>query len=249
MLELYNIIFLRPIFNALIWLYNVIPGADFGVAIIILTVILKIILYPFSVKALKSQRLMQALQPKLQEVQQKYKEDKQGLARATMELYKQEKVSPFSSCLPLLVQFPFLIALYQALRSGLTGLRFDLLYPFVGRPENLNVTSFGFLNLAKPDIVLAVLAGASQFWQTKMLQASQPPRHLNGGAQDERMMATMNKQMMYFMPLMTIFIGVGLPSGLILYWLVTTLLTILQQWWFFRNPHILPLEKGEKQRR
>lgn len=236
MLELYNIIFLRPIFNALIWLYNVIPGADFGIAIIILTIILKIILFPFSVKALKSQKLMQALQPKLAEVQQKHKDDKQGLARATMELYKQEKVSPFSSCLPLLVQFPFLIALYQALSSGLTGQRFDFLYSFVGRPANLNVVSFGFLNLAKPDIVLAVLAGASQFWQTKMLQAVQPPRHLNGGAQDERMMTAMNKQMMYFMPLMTVFIGVGLPSGLILYWLVTTLLTILQQWYFFRNP-------------
>lgn len=235
MLELYNIIFLRPIFNALIWLYNVIPGADFGIAIIILTIVLKIILFPFSVKALKSQKLMQALQPKLAEVQQKHKDDKQGLARATMELYKQEKVSPFSSCLPLLVQFPFLIALYQALSSGLTGQRFDFLYSFVGRPANLNVVSFGFLNLAKPDIVLAVLAGASQFWQAKMLQAVQPPRHLNGGAQDERMMSAMNKQMMYFMPLMTVFIGVGLPSGLILYWLVTTLLTILQQWWFFKK--------------
>jgi YidC/Oxa1 family membrane protein insertase len=165
----YEKIFLQPIFNALIWFYNVIPGSDIGVAIVIVTVVLKIILFPFSIKTLQSQKALQALQPKTKELQQRFKGDKQGLAKATMELYAKEKVSPFSSCLPLLIQFPFLIALYQAMNDGLKGARFELLYPFVVRPEQVNAIGFGFLDLSKASIPLAILAAAAQFWQTKML--------------------------------------------------------------------------------
>lgn len=231
----YEKIFLQPILNALIWFYNVIPGADIGVAIIIVTAILKVILFPLSIKTLQSQRALQSLQPKIKELQERFKGDKQGLAKATMELYAKEKVSPFSSCLPLLIQFPFLIALYQAMNDGLKGARFELLYPLVARPEHVNPIGFGFLDLSKASIPLAILAAGAQFWQTKMLSAQQPPKKYQDGASDERALANVNKQMTYLMPLMTVFIGAGLPSGLVLYWLVTTLLTVAQQWWFFRR--------------
>ncbi|MEK7211160.1 MAG: YidC/Oxa1 family membrane protein insertase [Patescibacteria group bacterium] len=235
MIQLFNTIFYQPIFNLLIWLYNVIPGSDIGVAIIILTIILKILLYPLSKKSLESQKAMQGIQPKLKEVQEKYKDNKQAQTKAVMELYSREKVSPFSSCLPLLIQLPFLIALYQVLMDGLKSQKMELLYPFVKNPGTINAISFGFLDLSKPNIALAVLSGLAQFWQAKMFSTMTPPKSAGAGGKDESMMATMNKQMVYFMPAMTVVIGVSLPGGLTLYWLVMTLLTVLQQWWFFRN--------------
>lgn len=237
MIHLFNVIFYQPIFNLLVWFYNVVPGHDIGVAILILTILLKVLLYPLSKKALQSQKAMQAIQPKIKEIQDKYKDDKKAQTKAIMEFYSREKVSPFSSCLPLLIQFPFLIALYQALMNGLKSAKMEMLYPFVSNPGTINVMTLGFLDLSKPNYVLAIMAGLAQFWQGKMLQTAQPPKAKDAvpGSKDESMTATMNKQMLYFMPAMTVFIGLSLPGGLTLYWLATTLLTVLQQWWFFKN--------------
>ena len=185
MLHLYNVILYQPIYNGLIYFYNVIPWHDFGLSIIIITVLLKIILYPLSVKALKSQKALQELEPKLRVIQKQHKDNKQELAKATMELYKKEKVSPFSSCLPLLIQFPFLIALYQAMSNALASKGFEVLYPFVANPGTVSAISFGFLDLSKPNITLAVLAGLAQYLQTKMLPAKTPPALGGAGAKDE----------------------------------------------------------------
>lgn len=234
MIEIFNLIFYQPLLNLLVFLYNVIPGNDIGVAIIVLTIIIKLILYPFSIKSLKSQKALQELQPKIDEIKAKYKDQKEKLASEMMGLYKKEKVSPFSSCLPLLIQFPFLIAVYQVFRTGLSNGNLDLLYSFVQNPGELSAIAFGFLNLSEVNVVLAVLAGGAQFIQAKMLMAKKPAVK-SPGSKDEGMMAIMNKQMLFLMPIMTIFIGVSLPSGLVLYWLVVTLLTVLQQFITFRH--------------
>ncbi len=235
MLYLYNILLYQPIYNALIFFYNIIPGRDLGVSIIIVTILLKIILHPFLVKSLKSQKALQSLEPKMKEIREKYKGNKQEQAKATMELYKQEKVSPFSSCLPLLIQFPFLIALYQTMSAAVANKGFEVLYSFVGNPGTINAVSMGILDLAKPSIPLAILAGVAQFFQTRMLSAKQPPKKAGEGAKDEGQMSMINKQMQYMMPLFTIFIGVSLPAGLSLYWFLTTLLTIGQQKLIFKK--------------
>ena len=232
---LFTTILFQPIWNLLVWLYTTIPGRDFGVAVIALTVIIRLILWPLQQSTLKSQKAMQTLQPKLKELQAKFKDDKAAQNKAMMELYAAEKVSPFSSCLPLLIQLPFLIALYQVLRSGLSNADFGLLYPFVHSPGSINQVAFGFLNLAQKSIPLAVLAGLAQFWQTKMLPMSQPPTNMGEGSKDERQLVQMNKMMLYTMPAFTVFIGATLPGGLTLYWLMTTLVAVLQQWLFLRN--------------
>ncbi len=152
---------------------------------------------------------------------------KEELGRALMELYKKEKVNPLSSCLPLLIQLPFLVAVYHVFSRGLNSDSLELLYPFISNPGQLNPVSFGFFNLIQPNIFLAILTGLAQFWQSKMLVSKKQPTVPS--AKDEDMMAAMNKQMLYFMPIITVVIGASLPAGLILYWLVTTLLTILQQ--------------------
>jgi len=228
MAEIFKVIFYQPLFNLLVYFYNLVPGNDIGVAIIVLTVIIKLILYPLSIKSLKSQKALQDLQPKIEAIKVKYKNQQEKLTTEMMALYKKEKVNPFSSCLPLLIQFPFLIAVYQVFRAGLSNGSFDQLYPFITNPGQINPVAFGFVDLSSPQILLAILAGAAQFWQSKMLIAKKP-EVVSAGSKDENIMATMNRQMTFMMPIMTIIIGFSLPGGLVLYWFIMTLLTILQQ--------------------
>lgn len=227
MINLFTVIFYQPILNLLVFLYNTISFKDLGVAIILLTIAIKFIFWPLGRTAIKSQKALQDLQPKIEELKKKYGDNKAELSRATMDLYKNNHVNPFSSCLPLLIQLPFLFAVYRVFNDGMNG-KLDLVYSFINRPETINTISFGFLNLAKPNIVLAVLAGLAQFWQAKMMITTKPAVNVPG-SKDESMAAIMNKQMLYFMPAITIFIGVSLPGGLTLYWFVLTALTALQQ--------------------
>jgi len=221
-------------FNGFVALYNLIP--DVGVVILIITILIKLVLYPLTKSSIKSQKALTDLQPKLNELKEKYKDDKQALAQETMRLYKENKVNPFASCLPLLIQLPILIALYYVLRTSLMdNTKFDLLYSFVSAPDAINKTSFGIFDLGKPSYVLAVLAGAAQFWQSKMMMRKRVDKPVPAGAKDEDTMAMMNKQMLYFMPFMTVFIGMSLSAGLTLYWFLSTLLTALQQLYMFKK--------------
>ena len=225
---LYQLICYQPILNILVFLYN--NTADLGVAIILLTVIIKAALWPLSQKAIKSQTELQTIQPKIDELKKKYGNDRAGLGQATMDLYKEHKINPLSSCLPLLIQLPFLFAVFRVLRNGLLQ-DLGLVYFFLVKPENFSTMAFGFMDLNKPIIYLAVLAGIAQFIQSKMMLAKQKKANINQKAPDtqEDMASIMNKQMVYVFPIMTIIIGISLPGGLTLYWLVFTILTILQQ--------------------
>jgi YidC/Oxa1 family membrane protein insertase len=146
-------------------------------------------------------------------------------------MYKKEKINPFSSCLPLLIQLPILIAVYQVFVHGLNGQSFDLLYPGVANPGTLSILAFGFLDLSKSNFMLALMAGAAQFWQTKMLMT----KNKKAGS----MSSAMNTQMLYMMPIMTVFIGSRFPAGLALYWFSTTFFSVLQQLWMFRKKEIV----------
>jgi YidC/Oxa1 family membrane protein insertase len=227
-------------FNLLIWLYDVLPGADMGFAIIVLTIVIKLILWPFTHASLKSQKALQELQPKLDELKEKHKDDKEGLAKAMMEMYTKEKVNPLSSCLPLVIQIPILIALYQVLRDGLHPESLSALYSFVRNPGEINPLFIGLVNLARVSIPMAILAGILQFFQTKMLMNRRPPPALRKkeGAKDEDVMAVMNKSMLYFMPIMTVVIGASLPAGLTLYWVAINAISIVQQFFVFRKKEV-----------
>jgi YidC/Oxa1 family membrane protein insertase len=231
---LFTTIFYQPILNLLVFLYNIIPGHDIGVAIILMTVVIRMILWPLSRQSIKSQKALQDLQPKIEALKKQYANNQQEMGKAMLVLYKENKVNPFSSCLPLLVQLPFLWAVFRVFQTGLTNGSLNLVYSFITRPETINSISLGFLNLAKPNYVLAVLAGLAQFWQAKMLMSKKPVIDAPD-SKDESMAAIMNKQMLYMMPVMTVIIGLTLPGGLSLYWLVTTVLTVVQQKLMFRK--------------
>lgn len=227
----------QPLFNLLIFLYNTVAFQDIGIAIIEITILIKLALFPLNWQSIRSQKALQDIQPKLKELREKFKDQKERLGQAMMELYKKEKVNPFSSCLPLLIQLPILWAVYRVFRVGLAdggSGSIEVLYSFVENPGFIDphFLKLAFFDLSLVNIPLAVVTGLVQFWQTKMLMSKKQPDV--PGAKDEGMMASMNKQMLYFMPVMTVIIGATLPSGLILYWLVVTLLTGLQQVIMFR---------------
>ncbi|MBI5369652.1 membrane protein insertase YidC [Candidatus Uhrbacteria bacterium] len=227
----FHTLLIVPIFNLLVFFYDIIPGKDMGVAIILLTILIKLILWPFMNSSLKSQKALQEIQPKIEELKVTHKDDKEGLAKAMMELYKVEKVSPFASCLPMLVQFPILIALYRVLLQGFDPSALGQLYPFIPNPGTIEPHFLGFLNLGVPNIWLALIAGVFQFFQTRMLTTGKPPKQVQGtaGAKDETMLASMNKSMLYFMPAVTVLIGARLPGGLALYWVTVTVFSLVQQ--------------------
>ena len=231
----FNTILYRPLFNALVLLYEYLPGNDFGIAIIVLTCIIRLLLYPSTLKSVKSQKALQEIQPKIKEIQNKFKNNKAEQAKATMELYRREKISPFSGCLPLLLQLPILIALFLVLRN-LSGnsdsISMDLFYSFVPYSGSINSMFLGFLNLTKPSSVLAILAGITQFFQTKMVA----PKTSKAGGDFSQIM---QKQMLYFFPILTILILWRLPSAIGLYWMTTALFSIGQQYLAFKpeNDH------------
>jgi len=233
MIQLFHSIIYQPIFNALIFLYNIVPGHDLGIAIIILTIIIRLILYPLAKKQIDSQKKMQELQPEIKRIQEKFKNDKEKQGRELMNLYKEKKVNPASGCLPLVVQIIFIIALYQALVAGINFSECKDLYSFVACPSGIKTGFLGILDLAKPSLVLAALTAAAQFFQTKMMMGTKKQSVVSGEKAD--FTQTMNKQMLYFGPLLTLFIGAKFPAGLPLYWLVMTLFMIGQQYQAMRD--------------
>lgn len=237
---MFTTIIVQPLYNLLVAAYNLL-GGDLGVAIIALTVLIRIVLYPLAQMALRSQIAMQEIQPRMKALQEEHKGNREALARATMRLYRESKVNPLSSCLPTLIQLPFLIGIYWALQAAVNGQSFELLYPFVRHPGTLHPIAFGFLPIGKPSIALAIIAGAAQWWVTRMLLAKRPsPSVAAKGGKDEDMMAMVNKQMTIMMPIMTVVIGATLPAGLTLYWFVTTVLQGVQQRFLLRKRAPVP---------
>ncbi len=227
MLQLFHAIIYQPIYNALIFLYNILPGHDLGWAIIVLTIVVRVVLYPLAKKQIESQKKMQDIQPEIKKLQEKYKNDKERQGRELMKFYKEKGVNPASGCLPLVIQIIFIIALYRALAAGINFSECKDLYSFVSCPSSIGTIFLGILDLAKPNIILAVLTAAAQFFQTKMMMVTMPAATV--GKSD--FSQVMNKQMLYLGPLLTLFIGAKFPAGLLIYWLVMTLFMIGQQYW------------------
>lgn len=236
-MEIFNVAFhnllYRPILNSLFFLYAYLPGHDFGLAIIFLTLIVKTILFPFSWKSIKSQKAIQEIQPKIKEIQKKFKDNKEKQAKALMELYKKEGINPFSGCFPLLIQLPILIALFLALRSlSSGGLQPDLFYSFVPFSSDFDPFFLGKIDLTLSFFPLAILAGVFQFIQSKMLISQSSQKEQSSISQ------MMQKQTLYFFPVFTIMILWRLPAAIGLYWLTSTLFSIGQQYLIIRDYNI-----------
>lgn len=238
----FNTFLYKPLFNLLILLYHFIPGHDFGIAVIILTVVIRLILYPLSFQSVKTQKALSELQPKIREIQEKHKHDKEKQSRALMELYQEEKVNPLGGCLPTLLQLPILVALYRVFWRGFQASQLGMLYSFVPNPGHINTVSLGIIDLSQsclaqaghqlvllwPNIVLVLLAGFLQYLQTKMV-TPKPEKEKTKPDSLDKFSGLFQKQMLYFFPILLILILWKLPSAVTLYIVVTSLFSIFQQ--------------------
>lgn len=234
MLAFFEAIAYDPIYNILISFYNIIPWKDFGIAIILTTLLIRLLIYPISKKQITSQKKLQELQPKIKEVQVKFKDNKEEQARAMMALYKEHGVNPVSGCLPIVVYLIVFIAIYQAIIHIANGnFLADTahLYSFVANPGPINHLFLNILDLTKPNIFLGVITAIAQYFQMKMILGNQPAAVKTGEKGDmSDFAAIMNKQMLYIAPAATLFIGVTFPAALSLYWLTSTLFMLGQQY-------------------
>ncbi|MBD3156691.1 membrane protein insertase YidC [Candidatus Peregrinibacteria bacterium] len=226
----------QPIYNSLIYLVSIVPGNSLGIAIILLTIILRSILFIPSQRGLESQRKLQELQPRIKKIQEKYKNNQEKIAQETFALYKEHKVNPFGSCLPLLLQLPILIALFYVIRTGLNPDNVYLLYePLKGFDLTLINSNFlGILELQQRNIfVLPLIVAGLQFFQLKLSLASKKKKKVNTkkkdkkGAGEEMQMA--GQMMTYIMPAMIALFTASVPSGVGLYWGTSTIFGIAQQ--------------------
>lgn len=221
----YDTVFYQPIFNVLILLYDVVPGKDLGVAIILLTALLRIALLPLSIKAAVTQKKFTELQPRVKEIQEKFKTNKDQLARELLALYKKEKVNPFAGILPLLIQIPVLLALFQVFGKGLQAEQISNLYWFVPNPVHLNPLFLGFLDLQAKSLWIGVVAAALQFVQSKQMV---PKSNANTPKKND-FASNMQNSMVYLSPILTLFILPQLPAAVGLYWITTSAFSIWQQ--------------------
>lgn len=233
----------RPLFNLLVGITNVWPTHSVGVSIIILTIIVRLLLLPPAVHQARqmqgNQERMHKVKQEIAKIKQRFQHDQAKQAQETMRLYREAGLNPARGCLPLVLQLPILIALYRVFLLGIGPETVHLLYPFVGQPLTAQLVFFG-INLANSSPILAILAGISQLVLMKM---STPPTGASA-TQDEQaaqMVAAMQKNMLYVFPIMTVVISLQLPAALALYWTVSTVFGIGQQYAFKRYLNITSL--------
>lgn len=218
----FNIILYQPMFNALVFLYKYVAFEDLGVAIVLLTILIRGILYPLFYHSFKNQTLMQKIQPEIQKIQHDHKNDREKQAQALLALYKQNKVNPFSGFFLILIQLPILIVLYQLFLKGLSPEAFTNLYSFVSAPTEIHNISLGLLDLQSRSILIVVFAAILQYFQGKL---SLPKKSGN----DDSPMARMSRNMIFIGPVLSIVILSSLPSAIGLYWLTSSAFSIMQQ--------------------
>ena len=233
--QLFRTFITKPLLNGLILIASVMPGYNLGLAIIILTVIVKLLLFVPTQHALEGQRKMQLVQPKMDALKKKYKDDPKKMQEETMKIWKEFGVNPMQSCLPMLVQFPILIGLFFTIRDGsILALSQHLLYePY----QNLSWTfgtNFLGLSLTKPSVyIFPPLLMVMQFLQMKLSFAINKKKQEKQGKKQEK--ETMSQQeiqqkvMMYGLPLMIGFFAIRFPAAVSLYWGVSTVFAIFQQ--------------------
>lgn len=220
---LFNTFLYQPIINILVFLYNTAAFGDLGIAIILLTILIRLALAPMFHKMLHQQIMVQKMRPEMQKIQTDYKDDREKQTRLLMELYNKYKVNPFYTFLVLAVQIPILFALFKAFTSGLNGSISGILYPFISDPGAFNPVFLNLINLNEKNIFLIIVTAAAQFIQTKISSSMQKP------SLNQKAPMPSGDVMGTFLSIFTVFILWNLPSAVAVYWLVSTLFSIAQQ--------------------
>lgn len=220
----------KPIYNAFFFLLWLVPGHNVGLAIVALTLLVRFAIYPLSLKAIKAQKAMKRIEPKMKEIREKHKDDKQAQSMAMMELYRTEGVSPMGGCLPLLIQIPIISTLFFILKS-IAKINPNYIYAFTPQVIGASTIFLG-MDLAGKSLVLALLVGVSQYVTTKLSMGRMEPPKKEPGQEPsfaDDFQRSMQMNMLYFLPLLLAFTAYKLTAAVALYWVVSNLFTIGQE--------------------
>jgi YidC/Oxa1 family membrane protein insertase len=227
--DAFNTLIFNPLYNGLIFLIDVVPGADVGIAVIVLTVSVKLILFPLAHKVAHMQVRMREVAPKIDEIKEAYKEDKQEQTLKIMALYKKYNVRPFLSLLVVFIQIPIILGLYWVFfRGGLPEVQIDLLYAFIPIPDMVNMQFLGLVDMGGRSITLALLAGATQFTHSFYALPKPKPRGDNPTIKED-LAHSFHLQMKYVMPVIVIVISYTISSAIALYWATSNIFAIGQE--------------------
>lgn len=238
MSNIFNTLISIPFYNGFIFLMNIFPYFDEGVIIIIFTIVIKLILLPLSIKATKSQIEMKSIEKDLNQIKEKYKDNKEEQSKKTIDFYKERGINPFAGFLILILQLPILIGLYRVfLKSGLPNINTSELYSFIHAPspETINMFFLNIVNISDKSLFLAILSGVTAYFQISLANSSQAPA-AEGQTQNEIAKA-MAMQMKYFFPLLIGFISYTISSAVALYIVTSNIFAIAQEYYIKKKYH------------
>lgn len=213
MTAIYHQYFYEPLLSLFQFIFNNLAFHDLGLAIVLLTILIRIVLFPLFYRGIKDQILVKKIQPRIKEIQNKFKDDKAEQTKALMALYKEHKFNPFAGFFVLIVQLPILIALFQIFGRGLAASGID------------NFLFLGLVDLRSSHLILTLVTAVLQYFQMKMLTVS----HEKSASGPEDMMHSIGKTMVFVSPVITFMILANLPAALAVYWAVSTIFSIGQQ--------------------
>lgn len=227
---IFHAILYDPLYNGLVFFINVVPYADVGLAVIAITLVVRIVLFPLFSKNIKIQAKLKKIEPELKKLKEQYKEDRQTQAHKTMEIYRRENINPFVSILTFFVQVPIFLALYFIfLRGGLPEIDPSLMYSFVTEPSTVNMHFLGLIDLAGRSFILAGLAGASQFVYMKVSPAGNVKPRSENPSMKEDLTRSMQLQMKFGLPVIVAMISYFISAAVALYWTTNNLFGIFQE--------------------
>lgn len=230
--SVFNAVIYQPMYNGLVFLMDglsLFGIVDAGIAVILFTIIVKLILFPLSKKAVRTQLQMRSIEPQMKEIKEKYKGESQKQAEETMKLYKENNINPFSSFILIFIQLPIIIALYWVfLKSGLPVINEGLLYSFTAFPEDITMNFLGLIDISQKSWILAGLAAITSFFQIRFSLPKTPEKKENPSFSDD-LARSMNLQMKYVFPLVIFFIAYTISGAVALYWTTSNMFTIGQE--------------------
>lgn len=230
--DIFFTILYQPLYNGLVFLISIVPFNDIGLAVVILTLLVKFLLFPLTHKTTKTQAHMKTIEPEMKKIKEENKEDKQEQSRKIMELYKKHGINPFSGCFLFLIQLPIIIALYWVFWKGLiNGINAEQLYSFITIPSKISMNFLGILDVSEKSFLLAGIASVSQYFQMRL---AIPPVKKEEKENKERTLGddfkkSFSLQMRYGLPIFVFFIAYSISAIVALYWATSNLFSIAHE--------------------
>lgn len=245
--NLFNALLYEPLYNALTLLVDILPSADVGLAVVLLTVLVRVALLPLSIKATRTQLKMKVIEPKLREIQEEHKDDRETQAKEMMKLYREARVNPFSSIFVMFIQILIIVPLFLIFRNGIAEIDPTRLYAFIPEPETINTMFLGLIDVAGKSLPIALVAGLAQFFQSHVLLASQEEAAKAGKEENgedgekeegavkkdptfgEQLQKSLKMQMRFVFPIILTIVAYTTSAVVGIYFTVSALFSIAQE--------------------